>query len=575
MTENLKTTFFVGVALVLTAAAVIINLPRGNDSGGVQANQPLYPDFTDPQDAASLEIVKVDEERGKISTFDVERNARGLWVIPSHGGYPADASAQMAAAANSLIGLEVIDIASELPTDQELYGVVQPEKSRLDAGGKSFGMMVTIKDKKGQNLTQLIIGKPVQGNTEQRFVRKAGQDPIYVVKLNVDQLSTNFSDWIEKDLLKVSPWDIDRVNIKDYQFILQQDGRGVSAKFDPRLEMTVGWDADANSWVLDKMTQFQRGKPVATGLQPDEELNKQKLDDLKSAIDNLQIIDAEAKPKGLGGDLSVDQEALLNAEIRDSLTSLGFFPQPVGKKVEFLGSNGEVNIGMKDGVEYVLRFGNNAGVEEGENAGKLRRYLFVSARLDESRLTPPALEPLPEKADVPAAPAPDAPAPEAAAPAASGDSEGDEGTGEKEAGEDAPPADAPAATEETPAAADAAPTDAVPADAPPTADADFELKRKRIERDNQRKLDEYKERRTKAENKVRELNARFAPWYYIISDDEFHRIHLGRTEVITERTGGGSEGFGVDALRDLEKDGPAGPPPPARQPNPNFGFPPM
>lgn len=573
MTENLKTLIFAAAALVLTAVAVVLSMPAKDGREGVQANAPLYPDFTDPKDAAALEIVRIDEERGSLSTFEVERNARGLWVIPSHGGYPADATQQMAQAATSLIGLEVIDKASDVASDQELYGVVQPEKSRLDAGGKGFGMMVSIKDKKGKGLAQLIIGKPVQGNPEQRFVRKAGQDPIYVVKLNVDQLSTNFSDWIEKDLLKVSPWDIDRVTLKDYQFVLQQDGRGIAAKYDPRLNLTVGWDADANSWVLDKMTQFQKGKPVATDLSQDEELSKQKLDDLKAAVDNLQIIDVKPKPKGLGGDLSVDEEALLNPEIRESLTTLGFFPQPVGEKVEFLGSNGEVNIGMKDGVEYVLRFGNNAGVEEGENAGKLRRYLFVSARLDESRLTPPALEELPQKADVPAAPAP---TPTPTEP--EGNSGQDEASGGPEEATDTPTTDTPAAdapADDPPAATDENPAEGANENQDPaTADADFELKRKRIERDNQRKLDEYKERRTKAENKVRELNSRFAPWYYIISDDEFKRIHLSRTDVITERTGGGNEGFGVDALRAMAKEGPA-PPPPPRQPMPNFGFPPM
>jgi hypothetical protein len=320
--------------------------------------------------------------------------------------------------------------------------------------------------------------------------------------------------------------------------------------------------------VLDKMTQFQKGKPVATDLSQDEELSKQKLDDLKAAVDNLQIIDVKPKPKGLGGDLSVDEEALLNPEIRESLTTLGFFPQPVGDKVEFLGSNGEVNIGMKDGVEYVLRFGNNAGVEEGENAGKLRRYLFVSARLDESRLKPPALEELPQKADVPAAPAPN-PTPTEPEEASGGSEDATDTPAVDAPASDAPPADDPsAATDENPAEGANSSQD------PATADADFELKRKRIERENQRKLDEYKERRTKAENKVRELNSRFAPWYYIISDDEFKRIHLSRTDVITERTGGSNEGFGVDALRAMEKEGPV-PPPPPRQPMPNFGFPPM
>lgn len=557
MTESVKTLLYAGIAIALLALAIFVSLPPREPT--VDANQQLYPEFADAASAARLEIVRIEEPSGKLSRFEVERSREGLWQIPSHGGYPADAAAQMTAAATSLIGLNVVGIASEVAGDQELFGVVEPTESRLEAGDKGFGMLVAFQDRKGDDLARLIVGKKVANTENQRFVRKAGQDVVYVVDLNVDKLTTNFSDWIEKDLLKISPWDIDRVQVKDYQFVVRPGGSGAEFELDPRLELTAGLDSDTNSWTVDKMVQYAKKRPVETQLKADEELNKEKLDELKTAIDNLQIVDVKAKPSGLGDDLSVDEAAFKNPELLQSMQELGFIPHQVGNKRQFLGLNGELAIGTKDGVEYLLRFGNSAGAEEGttkEGDAKVRRYLFVSARLDNSRLKPPVLEELP--AEVPVAPKAE---PEADA--------------EKKSEGACQAPDAAAQEQPATEADDAEKKEETPDETKP-ATSDFDLKRKQIEKENQRKVDDYNERKRKAEAKVRELNARFAGWYYVISDDEYQKIHLTRSDLIKERSGPGAEGYGVDALRELQEQGIIKPAPVPQPPagGPGGGLPP-
>jgi hypothetical protein len=78
---------------------------------------------------------------------------------------------------------------------------------------------------------------------------------------------------------------------------------------------------------------------------------------------------------------------------------------------------------------------------------------------------------------------------------------------------------------------------------------------KRIEKENQRKLDEWQDKRGKAEEKVRELNARFADWYYVVAEDEYKKIRLGRGDLIKEGAAAADEGFGVDAFRKLQEEG--------------------
>ena len=59
-------------------------------------------------------------------------------------------------------------------------------------------------------------------------------------------------------------------------------------------------------------------------------------------------------------------------------------------------SKGEVLVGMKDGVEYVLRFGETyRGPEDDENSTGDSRYIYAYARVNENLLEQPVLEPVP------------------------------------------------------------------------------------------------------------------------------------------------------------------------------------
>ena len=89
-----------------------------------------------------------------------------------------------------------------------------------------------------------------------------------------------------------------------------------------------------------------------------EELNKQKLDDLRNALGDLKIVDVRRKPEGLGNSLRISADKLPAEQQRD-LQDLGFYPYSGCRRqaLEIFGANGEVIIDTKDGVEYVLRFG--------------------------------------------------------------------------------------------------------------------------------------------------------------------------------------------------------------------------
>jgi len=382
---------------------------------------------------------------------------------------------------------------------------------------------VEIRDASGNKLARLIIGKedrsPASGGMpgrKLRFVRKAGQDPVYRVEIDATKFTTNFDDWIEKDLLKITPWDVRRLVIDDSTCTFGFDeasGRPAVTQ-DRKSRIALGYDDKDAKWSLLKLEAFGAdNKPREEQFAADEELASSKLNALRDALGDLKIIDVARKPAGLSGELKAEEKFTNDREAVTSLAQKGFYPFASG---EILSSNGETIVGMKDGVEYLLRFGNGTSVAgdakaEKKGDGKASddttgRYLFVMARFAESLLEKPTLDPLPEAPSVPAADEKQGEAKK------DGTEKKDEGTGADASGK-------LAAADEAEAKAQTALEE-----------------RRRVDRENRRRQEEYDEKVKAAQKRVKELNARFADWYYVVSDDEYEKIHLNRAGVVQKKS---------------------------------------
>jgi hypothetical protein len=521
-----RTAMFLGAGLALLAVGGWLQLRpalryRETVADGA-VTKVLFPEFTDAGKAASLAIVSFDEDTATLRPFKVLKSG-GVWALPSHENYPADAREQLAAAATELIDRPILDVVSTSPGDQETYGVIEPDADKVKVGATGVGQLVEIRDASGNRLARLVIGKedrrPVGADAAGRtlrFVRRAGQDPIYRVELDTTKFTTKFDDWIEKDLLKLSPWDIRQLTLDDSTCSYDVDqATGLVVSQDRTARIELAYDDKDAAWSLAKLVEFGKDdKPVEKELAADQELATVKLNDLRNALGDLKIIDVARKPAGLSAELKAEEKFTGDREAVLSLAQRGFFPFRTG---EILSSSGETVVGMKDGVEYLLRFGNRTTVEGDaelaaeaapDAAGTGGRYLFVLARLNESLLEKPVLQPLPDE-----------PAETDDKPAADAD---------KPPGED-DTADKPAAGDDTAAAALAA---AEEAEAKAQAALD---ERRRVERENRLKQEEYDEKVKTAQKRVRELNGRFADWYYVVSDAEYAKIRLGLADVIRSK----------------------------------------
>jgi hypothetical protein len=609
MNETAKTFTFVAVGAVALLSAYFINAGARpvevEDRVGTSLNADVNID-----DPKGMKIVKFDKATASTRQFEVAA-IDGVWRIPSKQDYPADATQQMAAAANALIDRKILRVAAQTADAHAAYGVVDPLSAKLDSSSEGVGTRVVMNDAEENPIIDMIVGKKVKEAEGQRYVRMSNQDVVYIVELDADSLSTSFEDWIEDDLLQLSPFDVTQVFINDYSaelsLGLSPNGQIVrQVSWDRRSEATLDYDNDESKWELADLKKFdpQTQKMVEDKLAEDEEVNQEALNNLRTGLDELLIVDVAKKPEGLSGDLKAGGDFLNNREAQEDLMEKGFAPVPLkeGEPPEILSSEGEVVCTQRDGVEYVLRFGRlqvqtdsaadgdepaaegEAAADEEGDEKNLRRYLFVTARFNQDAIEKPALQEVPAApAEEKAAPADADSAPEESAPAEDADDEAAGDDAAAESADEVPAEDAEAPAEEAPggdqpeAAGELEPTDeqspeesaddaetaaeAEPAetaaaeeepaktegegDKQPAAESEADplaAAREAVEQENKRLQDEYDRTVEEGKKRVAELNERFGDWYYVISNDVYKQIHLDRGDIIKKKEPAAGEG---------------------------------
>ena len=537
MNENTKSISFIAVAAAFVALA-FFSTPNKIDptSKGNRMGQALFETF-DTRSATGIEIVEIDTEKLEAKSIEIAQTEKGWWIRrPQKPDYPANADNQVKDVSTILLDLRILDVASEASGEHAKYGVLDP--SRANPGDTGVGKSIALKNSSGSNLAQLIIGNEVEGLSSSRYVRKPEENTVFTAEVrNANDVSTKFVDWVEKDFLDLDKWNIKQITLDNYEVNLAQGQLN-------RTDKPFVLDYDNSEWKLSGSTLSEK-----------EELNKDKLDALKDALDDLKIIDVESKPEILVNNLKQGNEFFNNLKdqknqaVVQSLQQKGFYTvavqNPQGKQVPKVVSNkGEVLVGMKDGVEYVLRFGDiYRGPEEDENSTGDSRYIYAFARVNQSLLEPLQLQPIPKPLSEPATPTvKDQNSSDSKG--AKGDS-GENGT-ETEVPSIAPPGPPPNFVPSTVPPSLLPPPPPVTVDDKPETQSKMpsEFTKKKAERDaeiarvnssNANKQREFNDKVAKAQKRVNELNENLAEWYYVISNDVYKKIRLERNEFVKNK----------------------------------------
>lgn len=379
MTDARKTATFLGVALALLlltwATAPRVRMPAVFAERG----EVLFPQFWDPNAAASLEVIQFDARSAAVRPFKVQ-NRNGGWTIPSQHDYPADARDRLAQTAAAIIALKRDDFASDNAADHERSGVLDPLDATLPTiNGR--GTRLIVRGAEDQVLADVIVGNPVERSPGFRYIRQPGQRRVYVSHVGDLKISAAFADWIDRDLLQVSADEIDAVNPRNYS--LNRSAR----RIDPGDTMLLQKIRD-DKWTIN-------------GLNANEELDVAAVDALLRNLTNLTIVGVLPKPPGITATLRREVSSTMIAQgDRDDLARKGFYLAPDG---QLISNRGELVIRTIRGVFYTLRFGDIAPGADAPAAEttpartanpqtttpRENRYLFIMVDFDAQSATTP------------------------------------------------------------------------------------------------------------------------------------------------------------------------------------------
>ena len=395
MKEATKTICFVVAAVAMLVAAIassVANRPRPvTDFETI--GQPFYPDFVKTDVARSLVVNSLDDVAVKRQKFEIKQED-GLWQIPSHEGYPAEAARRLAGTSASLMGITRDSLVGRSVADHAKFGVIDPRsKEIVDTEG--VGQSITLKDANDDVLIDLIIGKKVtnegdrqspgqmreRNNQTYYYVRRQDESKVYRIPLQI-ALSTKFADWIEPDLLQIEPGTLLKIELNNYQ--IEQRGGGMfggppELLKKPGDQISLTRKEPAEDWTAE-------GLDEAT-----EKLKVEAVDKIEDVLDDMAIVDVRRKPTldgqvlldaNLNYCLTPDQAKLMSvrtqqdldqlsndeqlefqsiqngmAELQQDLQSRGFNFGSTGQKLELVSAGGEVQAATTAGLVYTLHVG--------------------------------------------------------------------------------------------------------------------------------------------------------------------------------------------------------------------------
>lgn len=359
MNQMTRTLAFVIAASASVIGAVVAHIatqpPAAGDPAHELIGKEFYPNFTDPTKATAVRVAAWNPNSHKVEQFEV-RYENGQWRIPSHNNYPADGREQLAKAAASAVGLVRGSLVSESADTFERMGVVDPLDATAIQGAGSTGTRITLYEG-DQVVADYIVGRrpgedaPAtesestaaaedsgkQSKSGRFYVRAPDEKLVYLADVNID-VSTRFRDWIKKDLLELSQFDLRKIIVNRYTI---DEAQGVRVPGDVS-ELSRSTSSDP--WKLNGLDEEK--EKVKTGV----------VTAMARALDDLQIVGIRKKPAPLVRFFTEGTADILQLiAIQSDLQRHGFFFNPEGQSL--WANEGEIVAGTQDGVSYVLRFG--------------------------------------------------------------------------------------------------------------------------------------------------------------------------------------------------------------------------
>jgi tetratricopeptide (TPR) repeat protein len=339
--EQARTLVYVGVTALLLLLTVIDPFSSSAKSPELESGGKFFPDLTSLDQARGLEVFEWDSSASAYNAFKVAFQD-GVWTIPSKESYPADAENKIGKIASALMALEKTKLRTSREEDHSRLGVVDPKSQTASVDG--VGTRLRLLGEGGEILADVIVGKKLDGEDGQRYIRRMteedkGESRVYAAAFAVE-LDTDFSSWIDTDLLHLDVAQISSLTV---------DRLKIEVGIDPATGQRFGQLVEGKKSLISQKDYTWS----VEGMGSDHEANMPVIDKVTETLKELTIKNVLKR-----------SEAALN--------DVGFFPLQEG----YFSNEGQIRVDLKDGVTYILRFGNASAA-----TGDPQRFLIVENEL--------------------------------------------------------------------------------------------------------------------------------------------------------------------------------------------------
>lgn len=413
--ETLKSAL-IGIAALAALVCWLTLQPRlPNLEPKEKIGKKLFEDFNDPGKMTRIEFTGIDPETGAVRSLTLVRDGQG-WSLPGMSGFPAENADRLAKIVAPLMQLTVLDVVDEtaktsdvrritefhrecglispqtFDVDREMF-VASDEKATVEKDGETSenlaqgaALQVRIEGEAGEPLLDLLIGARVPESSatrDNRFIRLPNEEVVYTADFigdstqeagttefmeYPDRVSFEPIDWVDRDLLRISRWDILNLASRDYSFSIKREDKNVLVANYQSAGVAVFKQTPENSisrvWSLERrFNQETNGAWKEVGDIAPESANNDALNMTADVLGALKIADVRKKPSVLAELFHSSNTGAALLSHAETLSDFGFAMSDLDpldpSRIEpiLIGEGGTIDLTMKTGVRISILFG--------------------------------------------------------------------------------------------------------------------------------------------------------------------------------------------------------------------------
>lgn len=372
------TTIVMGIVAALTAAFAAASYPWPEAvTQNAQVSKPLFENY-ETSAVRGIEVIAYDSDRSDIERIRLKRSGQN-WVIPQKSGFDVTGDQRVLEVTRALNDRTVLEVNSDSQTDHVNFGVVDPSDVGVTTARSRLGTKLVLSDRDKKTIAHIIVGDQVKNSPGKYYVRVPGKPTIYTIEFDKGILTTDFTQWVDPNLLKLPVDASDGLAISGFSINRHRNDRNTN-KDEPLYQATY------------KITDQQALEIVSLSISGDES----KSEDLGSALPrgfaesiarsffSLKPSDVEKQNKAVIEFLEQSKEGE-DEKLVSQLAERGFiYAGYENGGHRFSGTNGELSILRSDGVKFTLVVGELANRIGGESLSLLYQAIVTAELVPEA-----------------------------------------------------------------------------------------------------------------------------------------------------------------------------------------------